>query len=153
RILRMPEEVWDVAGDVDIIVHAGDYTNMDTVEEIRGLGKVFYGVCGNMDDEPVKRELPPRLEFELNGIRFALVHGRGSPWGLAQKLYAELPKEKPDILIFGHSHIPLEEKYNKTLLLNPGSVSGNLFSSCGSYIIMEVDEKGSFRYNMFEFKV
>lgn len=150
RIDRIPEVVARAIESSSIVVHAGDYTNIETVETLKAYGKVFYGVRGNMDDNKIRIDLPESLVFELNGVRFGLVHGDGSPWGLARRVYDRFSDPKPDVLIFGHSHIPLEEKYDDTLVLNPGSVSGNLFSRCGSYIFMELDEKGGLKYEIVE---
>jgi putative phosphoesterase len=44
-----------------------------------------------------------------------------------------------DVLVFGHSHIPYNRKIGQTLMLNPGSLSGNASQYPGaSYAVLTV---------------
>ena len=47
------------------------------------------------------------------------------------------PMKTGDILLYGHTHIPLKEEINGVLCLNPGSVSLPKGGSCHSYMIAE----------------
>lgn len=79
-----------------------------------------------------------------------MFHGSGSPFGLGNRVYREFSaegesaygrEEKPDVLIFGHSHLPYNKKKETTLLFNPGSLSGNLMSS-STYGVLSIEGSG-----------
>ncbi|MCJ7576896.1 MAG: metallophosphoesterase family protein [candidate division Zixibacteria bacterium] len=46
---------------------------------------------------------------------------------------------RPDVIIFGHSHLPYYKKKENTLLFKPGSLSGNLMSSSASYGVLNIE--------------
>jgi len=152
RVENLSRELLEELARCDVIVHAGDYTNYKTVQELSGITKSFFGVAGNMDDEITQQKLPQTLTFEISGLTFGLMHGSGSPWGISKRIYEAFKEPRPRVIVFGHSHIPLEENRGSSLILNPGSTSGNLFSTLGSYIIMEIDTNGKFYYTKKEIK-
>ena len=52
-----------------------------------------------------------------------------------------------DIVMFGHTHRPFLEQSDGVTLLNPGSLSyPRQEGRKGSYMIMEIDEKGRIKY-------
>lgn len=53
----LPRKAIDELSGADLVVHAGDYTGRELLEELRQLGN-FKGVHGNMDPPEIKRELP-----------------------------------------------------------------------------------------------
>ncbi|MEM0385613.1 MAG: metallophosphoesterase family protein, partial [Nitrososphaeria archaeon] len=90
--------------NVDIIIHAGDYTHISLVEELASL-KTFYGVYGNMDSYEIKNRLPEKLVIELEGFKIGIAHPSegGPPFGIKKRVKA-LIKEKTDAIVFGHTH-------------------------------------------------
>lgn len=51
---------------------------------------------------------------------------------------ANLPKLKQgDILLHGHTHVPIVEEYDTHIYMNPGSVSIPKEGSCHSYMVLE----------------
>ena len=141
RITRLPDAVVELLPVVDAIIHAGDFTDWDTVQTLT-MYPNFYGVAGNMDDGVVKKELPEHRLFQLGGLKIALAHGWGAPISLPTRIvHRYFEKNSFDILIYGHSHIPEQHKSGSILVLNPGSVAGNTLSSKGSYAILEIQNK------------
>jgi len=103
--------------EVDLIVHAGDFTERDTLDGLRTLGEV-KAVCGNMDSGELKEILPQKELFVVSGKKIGLIHGSGGPWGLASRV-RELFSEV-DIIIYGHSHQSHNQYVGGSLLFNPG---------------------------------
>jgi hypothetical protein len=103
--------------EVDLIVHAGDFTEMAVLEGLRTLGEV-KAVCGNMDSIELKRMLPLQEVFIANGKRIAVTHGSGGPWGIAKRTRQMF--DDADIIIHGHSHEPYAKIIEGSLLFNPG---------------------------------
>ncbi len=104
----------------DLIIHAGDHTGIGFYYDLEGMGTVV-AVCGNMDSFPLRDELPQSTVIEREGMRIGVTHGWGPARGLAQRVYDAWNGDKPNILVFGHSHRVCAEHIGDTLLFNPGS--------------------------------
>jgi putative phosphoesterase len=107
---------------VNLIVHAGDIGQDHVLIELEAVAPV-KAVSGNVDGPPLpgRRPLIQRLETPLG--RIAVVHGhmREAPAGDRSALAAFFAEFKPDIIIFGHTHIPCLEIIDGVTLFNPGS--------------------------------
>lgn len=103
----------------DLIVHAGDLSDMATLAALRGLGPPLVAVHGNVDDRQVRAALPTSAEVEIAGLRLGVVHDGGSEQGRLRRLRARFPDA--DLVVFGHSHIPLHQVAESFQILNPGS--------------------------------
>ena len=139
RTDKLPKEFLNQVKEDDIIFHAGDLVRSDVLKQLQAKAKL-YVVCGNMDYPDIKNSLPQSRIVKLGNFEIGMFHGLGPPFGLAEKIYKEF-KEKPDVIIFGHSHVPHNKKIGSTLMFNPGSLSGNLMSSSGSYGILHIEDK------------
>lgn len=115
---ELPAQVVMALAGVDLIIHAGDFTQLAVLDGLRTLGEV-KAVCGNMDSEELRKILPSQDTFIVDGKRIGLVHGSGSPWGIAGRVKNVFGDE--EIVIFGHSHIPCNQYLRGSLLFNPGS--------------------------------
>ncbi|WP_018924001.1 metallophosphoesterase family protein [Salsuginibacillus kocurii] len=121
RAKQFPDTLEDELKKVNHIIHAGDFQTMDVYEKLSQYGKL-HGVYGNIDEEDLKEQLPAKKTLEIEGFRIGLVHGHGEK-KTTEKRVLEAFDEKMDIIIFGHSHMPLLRYVGKTLLFNPGSVT------------------------------
>ncbi len=113
----------DLAGylrKADLILHAGDISGSGFYHDLLGAGNLF-AVYGNMDVLPLQNELPERAIVECEGVRIGLLHGWGSSHGLDDRIFDSWNVDKPDVMIFGHSHRPLVSYRVGRLLFNPGS--------------------------------
>jgi putative phosphoesterase len=76
-------------------------------------------VLGN-NDRGLHGVLPESLLLELGGVRIAMVHDSGAKTGRPRRLHRRFPKA--DLVVFGHSHVPVNEMgEQEQLLFNPGS--------------------------------
>jgi putative phosphoesterase len=117
-----PQVLTEFAG-VQHIIHAGDIMDAATLEALAAIAPVT-AVAGNMDDGKLGK-LPREVCLELDGIRLVVGHKRKR----LQKRMA-LGKvdclgvgEDPDLVVFGHDHLPAAEWVDGVLYLNPGSAS------------------------------
>ena len=117
-----PRVLEEFAG-VDHIIHAGDVMDAATLEALAAVAPVT-AVAGNMDDGKLGR-LPREVTGKVGGVRFLVGHKRkrlmkrlslGKIDGLGKH-------EAPDLVVFGHDHLPAVEWVDGTLFLNPGSAS------------------------------
>lgn len=114
----LPPRAWELLAGADVILHAGDVVEGWVLEELAAFAPV-HAVLGNNDRELVGT-LPETLEIELDGVRVGMVHDSGPATGRARRLHERFPDR--DVVVFGHSHIPWNERgVGEQLLFNPGS--------------------------------
>lgn len=127
--------------DVDMIIHAGDYTDIKVVNILKEY-KRFLGVWGNNDNNAIRQELREKEIIKIEGYRIGIYHGHGEEKNTMERAYEFFKDDKVDIIIFGHSHQPLIMTKNKTLMLNPGSPTYKRKGPWYSYILLQLDERG-----------
>ena len=104
----------------DLILHAGDITTRHLVDELEAFAPVV-AVLGNNDHELVGL-LPEERVLVLGGVRVAMVHDSGQREGRCMRMRRKFPDA--DVVIFGHSHEPCNQRTPDGLLLfNPGSTT------------------------------
>ncbi|MGY4690730.1 metallophosphoesterase family protein [Salibacterium sp. K-3] len=116
----LPERLLQELADTDHIIHTGDFQIPDVFPSLKQYAPVT-GVYGNVDGEDVRELVPETQWMEKNGWTIGVVHGHGEK-KTTEKRALEAFAELPDILVFGHSHLPLLRYSGKTLLFNPGSL-------------------------------
>ncbi len=113
---RMPEEVWGMADDADVVLHAGDVVDAAVLHALSDRATV-HAVLGN-NDRGIR--LPEVLQVELAGVPVAMVHDSGPRAGRERRLVRRFPQAR--VVVFGHSHMPLvQDGEGGQLLVNPGS--------------------------------
>jgi uncharacterized protein len=117
---RLPEELPDLFRRfrVGLMLHTGDVNTASVLAELSTIAPLL-AVVGNNDDRELRALLPDSLEFEVGFFRFGLTHGLGR--GTARQEVRRLYAGKVACAVYGHSHIPLIERENETILFNPGS--------------------------------
>ncbi|HEY9790105.1 MAG TPA: metallophosphoesterase family protein [Candidatus Obscuribacterales bacterium] len=116
RARSLPEAAWKIIRSADAIIHAGDVLSPDFLHELEALAPL-YAVRGNND--LTLQQLPETLEVDLAGASIALIHDSGDKKGRATRLRRRFPNA--DVVVFGHSHIPMNELVDGQILFNPGS--------------------------------
>ncbi|MCP3026936.1 metallophosphoesterase family protein [Halobacillus sp. A5] len=106
----------------DLVIHAGDWQTIDVYEQFREFGELA-GVYGNIDHDEIKEVVPRRELLHIKGFTIGVVHGHGEKKTTEKRVYEEFAEDEPDVIIFGHSHLPLLRFMKKTMLFNPGSAT------------------------------
>ncbi|MCX5703026.1 MAG: metallophosphoesterase, partial [Candidatus Omnitrophica bacterium] len=132
RAKEIPQKILAEFKNVDMIVHAGDFAQLSVLNKLKSVCENIKAVRGNMDPDEIKRELPEKEVFKVGPFKVALMHGYGAPNNLIELLTSVFKDEKPDVIIFGHSHSALNEKRNGILFFNPGSATDKIFSPYNS---------------------
>lgn len=128
---------------VNTVVCCGDIQTEEIFHELDSWRQKVYLALGNADKE-LGRKLeagilyPERLEYyndfgviNLVGKKIAFCHYDF----LAKKLANE---NKYDLIFYGHTHTPWEEKINNTVLLNPGEITAQFGKP--TFAIYDLDE-------------
>jgi putative phosphoesterase len=139
RARDLPASLWQAVDRADVVVHAGDWVDLATFERLSARSARLVGVYGNNDGAELRDVLPEVARFELDGIRFAVVHETGPATGRERRCDDQFPDA--DVLVFGHSHIPWDSTTPGGLrLLNPGSPTDRRRQPNGSYLTAVVDD-------------
>ena len=119
--------------NIDLVIHTGDITNANSMEEFSRLKCRLIGVYGNNDrNEKGLREVAfkhnflfkePPNSINLCNRNIAIFH---EPELIDDYL---LNKDDIDIVIHGHTHRYRNEVKNNTLFFNPGESAGMLEGS------------------------
>jgi putative phosphoesterase len=121
--------------DVELILHAGDVGGEDILVELESIAPV-HAVLGNTDGFPLVGRLPEIETLELEARRIVVVHGHqvGSP--TPGRLRAAHPDA--DIIIYGHTHQPLIDHADSSLVVNPGAAGPARFKLKPSVALLEL---------------
>jgi putative phosphoesterase len=130
------EKLQRLFDNVGMIIHAGDMTGIEVYDYL--CNWELKAVRGNMDDFGVKAILPEKRIEEVMGKRIGIIHGRGSPHGIENLVFSQF--KDVDVIIFGHSHIPLNIKKEDVFMFNPGAFRGS-YSYKGTVGMMEIEDE------------
>ncbi|BDZ46430.1 metallophosphoesterase family protein [Naasia aerilata] len=120
RARDLPPEVWAAVEEADIVVHAGDWVDVATLDLLESRSRRVLACWGNNDGAALRARLPEVARTEIDGVRVGVVHETGASTGRERRMDDAYPDL--DLLVFGHSHIPWDTTTPRGLrLLNPGS--------------------------------
>lgn len=137
---HVPQVVLDAFKRVDLIIHAGDIVSLGVIDELKSVCAKVVVVAGNMDQEAVRKKYPLKQVLEILGHRVGLMHGVGPALNLPQLLKKAFQEDNCDLIIFGHSHKPMNEKIGMALFFNPGSATDPT-AVYNSYGIIELKKR------------
>ena len=124
----------------DLVVHTGDFTRLEALELVAGIGPPLVAVHGNVDEPGIVERLPETATFDAEpGTRVAVVHDAGPSRGRLARLQRRFPDAAA--VVFGHSHMPLHERSpaGGFEIFNPGSPTERRRAPCHSMGTAKVD--------------
>lgn len=129
-------EVFAVFDGVEHILHAGDFGDVEILDELAAIAPVT-AVWGNVDGWDVRGRVPEVARVELAGARVVVLHGMqlGSP--TPEKAAAAHPDA--DLVVFGHSHRPVIRQVGTVLAVNPGSAGPQRFRDPVTVALAEIE--------------
>lgn len=136
---EIPQVVFNYFKGVELILHAGDLTNLSVLDVLRQITPNVEAVIGNMDPSENQSVLPVKKLINAGGLKIGLIHGWGPPIGMRNRIKNEFNIDKPDIIVFGHTHQPEKIKINNILFLNPGSPTDRMFTSINSIALLTIE--------------
>jgi putative phosphoesterase len=131
----MPElwpHVYEQFRDVECILHAGDIYHLSVIDRLSEIAPV-YAARGNGDDGSGGRDVSPddpRLRetwlVEYNGFKIGLTHYIPMPempphLTVSRWIDKLFPENRPDVLIYGDTHVEQIDEFDGVLVVNPGS--------------------------------
>jgi|ERR1051326_6609077 putative phosphoesterase len=122
---------------VDHILHAGDVGTSSIIFQLEQVAPVT-AVLGNTDSFLELNQ----TEIVMLAEKKFLLHHIVNPHEPAEPLKARISRERPDVVVFGHTHKPFSEKIDGTFYFNPGYAGKSRFGMERTLAIMCVDQKG-----------
>jgi putative phosphoesterase len=127
--------VVEIFKGVDHILHAGDIGRPWLIMELEKIAPTTV-VIGNTDSLMSVRE----TEIEtLGGKKFLVTH-IVNPQALTPSQMEQIQSEKPDVVMFGHTHKPFWKQVGNLHFLNPGYAGQSRFGMERSVAVMEIAE-------------
>ncbi len=138
---EFPRKAAEDLKNMDAIIHAGDLVDLTVLDKLKSICKNVKAVYGNMDNPAVKRKLPEKEIIDAGKYKIGITHGYGPADRLIALMKQIFKNDDVDIIVFGHSHAPMNEKIDNTLYFNPGSPTDKIFSQYNSYGVLEINDK------------
>jgi hypothetical protein len=132
----------------DVILHAGDVCTAHVLDELAQYAPVRV-VRGNNDGPDVAAwGAPDVAELDLDGLRVAMLHDSGQAAGRPRRMRRRFPGA--DLVVFGHSHIPLDESGDGIRVFNPGSPTDRRRQPHGTLGVLQIDDGRLLRATIVE---
>jgi uncharacterized protein len=122
----------------DLILHAGDVCTAAVLDELAQYAPVT-AVVGNNDGPDVATwGAAETAALSVAGLRVAMIHDSGPVAGRLARMRARFPEA--DLVVFGHSHIPLDAAAEGFRIFNPGSPTDRRRQSHGTLGVLGVED-------------
>ena len=122
KIEYLSPKIIDALSTVDLIIHTGDFTDVQLLNELKQFREV-KAVHGNMDSRELKTALPAKEIVEMQNKRIGITHGSGGPWGIEERVRKVFESDRIDIIVYGHSHRSQNKVINDILFFDPGKAA------------------------------
>lgn len=122
----------------DILSHGSAKDARTVAELLDALAERIYAVRGNCDTEADQK----LLHFDMWQVSRAFPTGKG-PFFFATHGHIYNGAHRPDgmqpgdILLHGHTHVPMTENHGSFLVFNPGSIAQPRWGSGHGYMTLE----------------
>ena len=121
----------------DLILHAGDVCTATVLDELAQYAPVT-AVLGNNDGPDVAEwGAAPTAELDLDGLRVAMLHDSGPATGRLVRMRRAFPRA--GLVVFGHSHIPLDLAADGVRIFNPGSPTDRRRQPHGTLGVLRIE--------------
>ena len=133
-----PPRVAGYLRQADLILHAGDVCTASVLDELAQFAPV-HAVLGNNDGPDVAAwGAPETLDLDLAGLKVSMIHDSGPSAGRLRRMRRRFPEA--GLVVFGHSHIPLDESADGLRILNPGSPTDRRRQPHGTLGVLGVED-------------
>lgn len=140
------KQVLKRVGKVDMVIHLGDICG-DEKYLCKNAGCDVCMIAGNNDfyTELKKEEiliLGKNKLFLTHGHRYYVNYG-------IERILEEACSIGMDVILFGHTHVPLIKQENGVFLVNPGSIAyPRQANRKRSFVIMEIDKEENLHFSL-----
>lgn len=133
-------------GSIDLLIHLGDFENGEDYIRTMAPCPVEF-VSGNND---FFNGLPKDKLIQIGKYRVLMTHGHRYGVNFSTAVIIEAAKkQQADIVMFGHTHVPLIDMTGSVWAVNPGSLAFPRQSGrVPTFMIMELDSEGEAHFTL-----
>jgi len=133
----VPPGVAEHLRTAELILHAGDVCTVDVLDELSGYAPV-RAVRGNNDGPDIAAwGAPDRHVMDIDGLAVGMIHDSGAATGRLARMRRAFPECQ--LVVFGHSHIPMDISEVGLRLFNPGSPTDRRRQPQGTLGVLEIE--------------
>ncbi len=133
---KLPKPLLGRIKSADIVIHAGDADTIDFISELNKISNCLYAVRGNCD---WGSDLPAKIVETFGEIKVGICHGTGNYNNVIDRMSYLFSDDNVNVIIFGHTHIPVNEDIEGIRFINPGSTSLNRSLNYGTFAELMID--------------
>ncbi len=115
----LPKALLPAFRGADLILHAGDVTSRAVLDELATYAPVCAAMGNNDGRDVAAWGAGDEVIVDLDGVRVAMLHDSGRREGRERRLQKRFPGAR--LIVFGHSHIPVDSEVDGVRFFNPGS--------------------------------
>lgn len=133
-------------GQIDLLIHLGDFCGSEKYIRMIAPCPVEM-VCGNND---FFIGLPKEKMIKIGDYSVFLTHGHryGVYYG-TQQIKDAAKERQADIVMFGHTHVPMIDLGDSVWAINPGSMTlPRQRGGIPTFIIMDIDRTGKAHFTL-----
>jgi putative phosphoesterase len=132
-----PPRVAEQLHRADLILHAGDVCTAGVLDELSRFAPVL-AVMGNNDGPDVAAwGATPTVQTDIDGLTVAMIHDSGPATGRPGRMRRRFPGA--DLVVFGHSHIPMDVDAEGIRIFNPGSPTDRRRQPHGTVGVLRIE--------------
>lgn len=128
------KKIWASVDDPDLVLHMGDHYS-DALRLADSIKTPVIAVPGNMDPE-LDAPLNQVVETEAGSILITHGHTERVRWSFDSLIY-RAEERGCAFVLFGHTHVAMDETIDGIRLINPGSLTRPRDGNSGSYALIE----------------
>lgn len=149
RAKKLPRVLVDACQHADFIIHAGDWQTMDVYFEFAAYAETD-GVTGNTDPWDIADRFGQKKIIAFGDLKIGVVHGDGIRKTTEQRAFDAFKEDSVDIIVFGHSHIPIMHEIDGVMMFNPGSPTDKRQQTQYSFGLLEIGETWELKHVFFD---
>lgn len=149
RAKKLPQKLIEECQNADFIIHAGDWQTLDVFYELSAYAETD-GVTGNVDPWEISDRFGKKKIFTFGDLKVGVIHGDGIRKTTEQRAFDAFQEDDVDIIVFGHSHMPLMRDVEGITLFNPGSPTDKRRESHYSFGLLEIGEDWELKHIFFD---
>ena len=146
-------QAYEAFAGVDLILHAGDMHDLSVIDELERVAPIHVA-RGDGDDggggRPVQPDDPrvrPAWTLDLGGLAVGLTHALPIPemppsMTVSRALDRLFPDRRPEVVVYGDSHVEAIDVFDGVLCVNPGSPTypHNYDTQLGTIGFLEIED-------------
>lgn len=131
--------------ELELLIHLGDSQGIEEVERLVDCPvEAVRGNCDGVSNLPIAKLISIGNETVL------ITHGHRYGCKMGTDLMVEMARENgASMVLFGHTHVPMDEQISGVRVLNPGSISSpRQYGHRPTYLVLTIEENNRIEHSI-----